>query len=206
MGWSPDEGPRGGRHRAPDPAHKVMGAGVATSPHFPWVGHQTGEGQASFPGRIGFRQGLAASSVPSRVAGAASLPGRSPSGCPVKASSGGIPARFRPGLLAPVGSGSDHHQGKPRRFSFRGPLPEGLGSLDGFGKWVRHWLSPLPRASSSARPASRFRLASILVGCLPLSAVAAAGSFRPFPVGGSWPRLKLARPADSPKLNLPVDK
>jgi hypothetical protein len=182
-----------------------MGAGVATSPHFPWVGRQTREGRASFPGRIRFRRSLAASSVPSRVAGAASLPGRSPSGGPVKASFSGVPVRFRPGLWAPVGSGSDHHQGQApaiflsrsiaRRPGFAGRLWK-VGSALAFAFASRFFLGS---------PCHSLRLAFILLGCLPLSAVAEAGSFRPFPGGGSWPRLKLAQRTDSPKRILPVD-
>jgi hypothetical protein len=49
--------------------------------------------------------------------------------------------------------------GRPIEANFGGvpfavPLPEGSGPLDVSGKWERHWLAPLPHASSFDRPAT----------------------------------------------------
>ncbi len=50
---------------------------------------------------------------------------------------------------------------------------------DVVGKWERHWLSPLPHASSFDRPTSR--LPAIILADGAASAVAVTSSFRPFP-------------------------
>ncbi len=110
----------------------VMGAGVATSPHFPEVGVLAGDGRRSFP----WADRVPASALrpwlaPSRVPGFALLHCRSP--C-----SGSCPN---------ISIRSDPDRSRRPKAA----LP--FGRL--LGKWERLGLAPAPHASSSVRPASR---------------------------------------------------
>src|SRR4051812_28601907 len=143
-----------------------MGAGVATSSHFPEADRHTLQ-HGTFPGRIRFRArpcdfvrfhlGLLAET---------SRPRSVPSGSPSKRTSIGSLSRF----LRP-----------------KDPVPPDVA-----GKWERHWLSPLPHASSFDRPANR--LPVVILANVRRFAVAVAGSFRPFPARRSLATKLRLRP------------
>lgn len=139
-------------------AHKVMGAGVAASPHFPLDRPPAREGGHSHRGRIGSH---------SRPCGLVRFP--------LGSLNRSISARLSP--LA------DRRRSKLLRLPFRGSFrPKASGSAGlCFGKWVRHRLSPQPRASSWHSPC---RSASFFgfhpCGCPPcLPRVAMAWRFPP---------------------------
>jgi hypothetical protein len=68
-----------------------------------------------------------------------------------------------------------------RRSSFAKPPPESIGIAGLRRKWVRHRVSPLPRASSPAAPPRLFRFRSRRTSAA--SALAALRKLRPFPGG-----------------------
>ena len=102
-----------------------MAAGIAASRHFPEFQMISREGKSFFARRIGFSRILR--SVPFRS-------GYPPLHCCL----GRPPVETLPRIAA-------------RHFSFAIIEPK-LDFAGRSGKWVRHWLSPLPRASSSLAP------------------------------------------------------
>jgi hypothetical protein len=147
-----------GKLRARRRAHNVMGAGVATSPHFPGVDRHAREGMGFFPGRIGSRlrscdpnrfllgfptEALLPRRVPFRVSDEISLSRQIP---------------FRDSLCPKVPVSPD-------------------GPEIGIGIGFRLCLTLLPRSPCHSLP----RLSSLRMSAV--SAVAVARSILPFPVG-----------------------
>lgn len=133
-----------------------MGAGVAASPHFPWVDAKAGEGQALFPWRIGIRPNpcgsgrLPLGSPPRDIAAAA----RSP----VQVLHETSLFRQLPQVSSEYRYSSDSCRARIgislfRRWPFRDAFARRLRlRRTSFGKWGRFRLAPSPHASSSDRP------------------------------------------------------
>ena len=174
-------------------ARTQMGAGVATSPHCPGSECTAGEGGACFL-RAGSGRGLAA-------------PVGSVSGIAVEANLGSYPWVAFEALLPRGASLSGRFRNiavSPESLSHR--LARRLRLCRTyFGKWVRHRLAPVPRASSSVRPFPR--LAASILADLRRSAVVASWSPDPFPAVAPDCEIRSCHPFPSrAKRNLPVDK
>ena len=139
----------------------IMGAGIAASPHFPELQMISHEGKAFFTRRI---EPLSGSCDPmsfrSGLPGPALLPSQAPFRDFARHCCPASPFRYRPGRS-----------------------PDFAGRS---GKWVRHWLAPLPRASSSLAPPFA-SLGSGLAAFPALPRWRQSRSALPFPAGRSRP-------------------
>ena len=178
-------------------AHKVMGAGIAASPHFPSVDAKAGEGQALFLWRIGIRPKPCGSD-------------RFPLGSPPRDIAAAARSPFQ--VLLETLLLRQLSPGLPRILLFPGRLPGSHRNIATPPMTLSLRLRPkapalqdLLRKVGSAPAcafASRFSLASPFhrfgndhpCGCPPLSAVASVFRFASFPKLGFRPRTIFMTP------------